>query len=193
MTEPWLLNRFQRSKKLGQYWYNHASDLRAGALVLWHSYDDKKVTKVINGESIGLGPSFSLKAALPGVYRMLAGLSLELLLKACIVKRDGDDSNVPTKHDLIELANIAGFKPRLHEKNLLKIFSVYSVWLGKYPVPKKEKEFNDTWDFFNEASPKEKLGKFTVYKPLVINKRKYRSLWNRIHHLYNSIEAKHKY
>src|SRR5258708_4430497 len=134
MKDPdWLSSRFLRSRKLGQYWYNHASDLRAGAFVLWHSFSDVKVSKVINGESIGLGPWFSLGAALPGVYKMLAGLSLELLLKACIVKRDGDDSRVPTKHDLIELAKVAGFKPTPQEKNILKILSLYSVWLGKYP------------------------------------------------------------
>src|SRR5258708_35344938 len=98
----WLSSRFLRSRKLGQYWYNHASDLRAGAFVLWHSFSDVKVSKVINGESIGLGPWFSLGAALPGVYKMLAGLCLELFLKACFVKTEGGGLWVSAKNEFIE-------------------------------------------------------------------------------------------
>ncbi len=78
--------------------------------------------------------------ALPSVYRMICGMSMELLLKTIIVARGKEPKSV---HHLDELAADAGVVYTPEQLDLLKILSAAIIWDGKYPVPKKEEHWGE--------------------------------------------------
>jgi hypothetical protein len=131
------------------WWYNMASDLRGAAAAIWYAAcnDPPEVRKLCN-----FGKGYRFDIALPGVFHLNAGLSLELLLKAIIVhNQNGDFKNIPHIHDLIKLAEVAQITQHLTEnqKATLAVFSEAISWEGKYPVPKKEDQYTQNskrWD-----------------------------------------------
>ena len=139
------LDRFKSQRDVAIYWFNKASDLRGSAAALWVSQSEEMSDLVV--EQCGLGASFRLDAAVPSVYRMLAGMALELLYKAVIVAKGKD---VPHTHALIELAERAGFGPSDDDRALLKILTEAIVWDGRYPVPKSYEHFERLRDLETE-------------------------------------------
>jgi hypothetical protein len=131
-----LKERHEKMQKLSVYWWNKANDLHASALVLWHFGCDKSAGK-LPYEKLGIGPGFSLPIATDGVFKMLAGLSLELLLKASTVRRDRSIENLNMKsHDLLVHAGNADFALTPSTRAFLQAISVYIQWLGRYPMAK---------------------------------------------------------
>lgn len=139
------LDRFKSQRDIAIYWFNKASDLRGSAAALWVSQADEISDVVV--ARCDLGASFRLDAAVPAVYRMLAGMALELLYKAVIVAM-GED--VPHTHTLVELAGRAGFAPSDDDRALLKILTEAIVWDGRYPVPKAYEHFERLRDLETE-------------------------------------------
>jgi hypothetical protein len=69
---------------------------------------------------------------------MLAAYSVELMLKALIIKRDPKSSHIE-HHGLVSLAIAAGMQGRLDEGVLEKL-TEYSTWRGRYPTSKEPKK-----------------------------------------------------
>lgn len=166
---------FQRRSRLYIYWFNSAKDLHAAATVLWYSYSGDNSS----GEPYGLGAGFDLKAAIPNVFALNAGLSLELLLKACIVRKDGE-LKIFT-HCLNKLATAADFTPNPTQTTFLYIFTRYIIWLGKYPIPKSREDDQKAANIINNPSnfiKKSPSGSSVRRKPeLKINLENYNKIW----------------
>ncbi|MGH7173271.1 MAG: hypothetical protein ACRELF_13360 [Gemmataceae bacterium] len=131
------MGEFDHRKAESAYWANKANDLHLAAAVLWKcisadSSDDVKT-------KLPLDCSGRLDIALPSVYLMLCGMSIELLLKTTIVAKGDEPENT---HLLDKLAAEAGVVYSAEQVALLQILSGAIIWKGKYPVPKEEKHWN---------------------------------------------------
>lgn len=120
------------------WWFNKANDLRGATAAIWDARERNPDTL---REKFGMGEGYSFSVALPPVFAMNAGLSIELLLKAILVADlKGDFEKLPHTHDLHALANKAGVLKLLNENqhSLLQILSEFILWIGKYPVGRTE-------------------------------------------------------
>jgi hypothetical protein len=139
MQEVRSMSTYEELKKDSLAWFNKASDLRGGAAVLWASMKSESCEIATE---LGLDKGFSMRTALPLVYRMLCGMSLELLFKSVIVAR----GKKPAKtHVLSNLASDGGIAYTAEQRDLLQILTEAIIWDGKYPTP----EDKDDWDNLN--------------------------------------------
>lgn len=129
------MNLYEQRKRESIRWSNKASDLRGGAAVLWASMNSESREIAIE---LGLGEGFRMSVALPSVYRMVCGMSMELLLKTIIVARGKEPEST---HFLDKLAADAGVVYTRQQLDLLRILSEAIIWDGKYPVPEKEEHW----------------------------------------------------
>ena len=167
-----------RRKKEPMYWFNKASDLRGAAASLMFCMDNQGKYEI--AEKMNLGKGFDLSVATYNVYRMLCGMSLELLFKAIIVAKM---KNVPKIHNLEELAVKAELKYSKKDKAILAILTECIVWGGRYPVPKSH-EISDyfAWLTYENLYKKVPLGKNgTILKPIEPNPlgwKQFNNLWD---------------
>jgi hypothetical protein len=124
------MSSFEHRKTIPQYWLNKSSDLRASAGVIWYGIHSKQSSSIVN--ELGLEEGFSLQVATSPIFRMLCGLSLELMYKAiCVAKR----FNFGKTHALVDLGELAGLFFTEQEKGILTILTESVIWDSKYPVP----------------------------------------------------------
>lgn len=122
----------QRREGTCMYWINCSNRLMAAAGSLWYCMDRYRETEI--AQVLGLDAGFSIGCSEP-VFRMLCGLSIEVLLKAVILAQT---RQVPEPiHDLSKLARAAKWKPSEADALLLRFLNIATVWDGKYPVPLK--------------------------------------------------------
>ena len=112
----WEIHFDTRSQCSG-YWHDKSCHLETAAQILWNSY------------SSGTNGLYDAGAT----YRMLMGMSFELLFKSFCVANSKEFS--PT-HNLPQLACQAGFQLEDKEQKIFSILSGYIYWEGRYPVPK---------------------------------------------------------
>ncbi len=75
-------------------------------------------------------------------YKMLMGMSFELLFKAHCV---GASIEFKSTHDLVALARMANLSISKDEERVLKVLSEYVIWDGRYPIPKKPEYLKGHW------------------------------------------------
>jgi hypothetical protein len=102
-------------------WYRSAISFHEGANILWRHED-----------SIPLGRL---------VFLMNAALSIELLLKAIVVAKGRTPSE---HHRLPDLAGDADVAFSMSQRATLELLGEVLKWSGRYPVPKKETD----WDHY---------------------------------------------
>lgn len=133
--------QFKNLSENSLHWHNKASDLFVSAKVLWEAMD--------NGYAVECWST----------YKMLMGLSFELLFKSIAIQKNLTFS---ATHQLVELANSANLKLIDEEKKILKVLTEYILWDGKYPVPHKKIHLENHWKNQNNvAYDKEKCGNLT--------------------------------
>jgi hypothetical protein len=76
---------------------------------------------------------------------LLYGFAVENLLKGVYVSNNAGAIHeqrlqIPTIHDLPELAKAAGFSPAPAETELLILLSTVTIWLGRYPVARTRQQ-----------------------------------------------------
>ena len=126
------------------YWHNKSHDLLVSARTIWNAMRENK----------------GLEINCWATYKMLMGLSFELLLKAHCV---GAGIGFANTHDLVALARTANFSISNNESRILKILSEYIIWDGKYPVPKNAQHLESHWkNEGNVLNDKKKVGNLTV-------------------------------
>jgi len=176
-----MQDRFSEHQSVSMSWYNKATDLRGAAGAVWAGMGDEDSQRIVS--ELGLGPSYRMAAAVGPVFRMLCGMSIELLLKAVCVERRRAPEAI---HNLGRLASLSGVDFDADELPLLDILSEAIVWHGRYPTPKKR----DHWDRHLELSnehlfDKKPLGSTHVLQPNhALDWEGYTSLWNRVHNAY---------
>jgi hypothetical protein len=167
---------FARRRDISMYYWNHASDLNAGALVVWNAYAGKEGAPT--PQSLGLGQGFSFMASLGPVFALLAGLSLELSLKATtkIVDRP-----LKATHRLNELRGNIGISVSADQRVILDILTDHIYWRSRYPVPRKEADWLKSMELFNKAWKRPKKGSLfsAPNEKRVINLENYEALWKK--------------
>lgn len=136
--------QFELRQEAPAYWHNKSQDLLVSARTLWIAMQDKK----------------ALEVNCWSTYKMLIGMSFELLFKAHCV---GAGISFGATHDLVSLAKSANFSTSKDENSIFNILSEYIIWDGRYPIPKKPQHLKSHWQNQNKAlHKKEKLGSLTV-------------------------------
>lgn len=111
-------------------WYSGAKGFRAAAEVL-NGYGDR-----IPGDT----RPFAFNAA----------LSLELIFKGILIRRNLPVPDGPSGHDLVSLCAKADVNLSDNQKITLELLSETIVWAGRYPAPKTEKRWNEYQDVIFE-------------------------------------------
>lgn len=115
------------------YWHNKSHDLFVSGYTLWK----------------GMQVNSDLEINCLATYKMLMGMSFELLFKAhCI----GAGISFGTNHDLVALARTATFTTSREENRILKVLSEYVIWDGRYPTPKQPEHLKGHWQNQNKVS-----------------------------------------
>ncbi len=123
----------------------------------------------------------------PIPYYYNAGLSLELILKAvAIAKGKAFESN----HRLNDLCELIGIKITKDQECTLELLSELIAWSGRYPVPKKEGQWNNYHDVVQEKHiVRERdgnVGKVIANKDRFPTLQNYLVLWGICEHEYVS-------
>ncbi|WP_075172570.1 hypothetical protein [Neptunomonas phycophila] len=118
--------QFDTRQETPAYWHNKSHDLLISARILWKAMQENK----------------SLEVNCWATYKMLMGMSFELLFKAHCV---GADVTFSSTHDLVALAHTANLPTSKDEKQILRVLSEYVIWDGRYPTPKKPEHLKDHW------------------------------------------------
>ncbi|WP_372739788.1 hypothetical protein [Neptunomonas sp.] len=136
--------QFESRKENPTYWHNKSHDLFVSARTLWNAMQENR----------------GLEVNCLAAYKMLLGMSFELLIKAHCV---GSGVKFADTHDLAALARTANFPISNDENGILKVLSEYIIWDGRYPVPKKAQHLENHWKNQKKVlNDKEKLGSLTV-------------------------------
>lgn len=75
-------------------------------------------------------------------YKMLMGMSFELLFKAYCI---GSGTEFSPTHDLVAVANTANLSISKEENRMLKVLSEYVLWDGCYSTPRKSAHLKRHW------------------------------------------------
>ena len=137
------MSAFRRRSDTPLWWYNLSSDLRASAGAIWLSRESQSSEEIV--QKLGLGNGFSMAIAGGNVFLMLFGMSLEMILKACVVA-DGKEPRF--SHDLVKLARDAAVNYEPDEIEVLQVLTHYIFWAGRYPAPKQK----EVWENLESLS-----------------------------------------
>ncbi|MDN5666264.1 MAG: hypothetical protein L0G41_08545 [Psychrobacter sp.] len=126
-------SQFKLRTANSSYWHSKAGDLLISAKVLWEAMDSSRANAVACWSS----------------YKMLIGLSFELLFKSISIQRG---LNFSATHQLVDLANSANLKLTKGEEDILRVLTEYILWDGKYPVPHKKTHLENHWKHENKVA-----------------------------------------
>lgn len=118
--------QFELRQEIPAYWHNKSHDLLVSARTLWKAMQKER----------------ELEINCWSTYKMLMGMSLELLFKAHCV---GAGVSFGATHDLVSLAKTANFTTPKEENEILNVLSEYIIWDGRYPTPKKPQHLKNHW------------------------------------------------
>lgn len=136
--------QFELRQETPAYWHNKSHDLFVSARTLWMAMQNDK----------------NLEVNCWSTYKMLMGMSLELLFKAHCV---GAGISFGATHDLVSLAKTANFTTSKDENGIFNVLSEYIIWDGRYPTPKKFQHLESHWKNQNKVlNDNKKLGNLTV-------------------------------
>lgn len=123
--------------------------------------------------------AMSDKYSPPIPYYYNAGISLELILKAIAIKRGME---FDPHHRLKDLCGLTGIKITTDQECTLELLSEAIVWIGRYPVPKKEGQWDNYHDVIQEKHIVRELdgktGKTMVHEGRFPTVRNYLAIWN---------------
>lgn len=155
---------FERYNENHVYYMNNANELCSGAL------------KLFDGGPVR-------------VARMLAGFSLELLLKATSRVQKG---NHKSTHDLEKLCQEVAFEVPAYLKKYLEMFTRHAVWEGRYPAARTREAYLQDYPERNSNNPSER-------RPIDLKKlvttssgeKEYKELWSLVMAHYQQVCANH--
>lgn len=118
--------QFYLRNSTSAYWYSKSHDLIVSAHALW----------------VAMQESRKLEVNCLATYKMLVGMSFELIFKAhCISSK----TDFIQSHKLYDLALTAGISVSEQDKSILDILTEYIIWDGRYPTPKRFQYLRDHW------------------------------------------------
>jgi HEPN domain-containing protein len=151
-------------------WYSGAISYHEGANVLWQHKDS------IHG---GIR-----------VFLTNAALSLELLLKAITVAKDGTTAKT---HELLRLARDAGIAFTKNQEATLELLGEVLKWSGRYPVPNNEKAWDHYYGDVHERhvirEREGNVGRIRANRETFPSIEVYEKLWNLANRKWGEIHA----
>jgi hypothetical protein len=111
----------------------HQHRMENGLLYYWN-----KANKLRKGAELVIGD-----CELHDVFSMLAGMSLEVLLKGIARALDNPASNT---HSLVKLAEHVGIAFSDDERVILDAMSEHIYWAGRYTAPRKADDWIKIWE-----------------------------------------------
>jgi len=172
---------FLRRKDISTYYWNCASDLHAAALILGHA---RKPDFCMTAEDLGLGKGFSLDIAISPPFRLNAGMSIELLLKA--IGKILDRPEMPN-HRLNDLCLHVGIKVSDDIRAILDVLTESIYWEGRYLVPKSIsnwKEALQIWSNIWSTPEKDGLVVLTIIPERQPSLSNYEMIWEHLQSYY---------
>lgn len=128
----------------------------------------------------------------PFPYYYNSGISLELALKAIAI---AESKEFETNHRLNELVSLLGLNVSKDQECTLELLSELIVWSGRYPIPKKEGQWNNYHDVVLEKHivPEREgnIGQTLANKNSFPTVENFLALWNIIEAKYQ-LSAKEK-
>lgn len=118
---------YSRLEKNSDYWHSEAAHLLTSAEVLYNNLDKEP---------------FCWNS-----YKLLIGLSFELLLKSIAIQKNMELSHT---HKLDELAKSINIPLSNDDLGILKVLTEYVIWAGKYPIPQNAHELPKLSDLENK-------------------------------------------
>jgi hypothetical protein len=145
-----LADDYERFRDSLLYYWNRAEALHLGAQII----------KQANGPSEG--------------FTLLAGLSIEVLLKGIHVALD---KKVPHHHRLHELCSSVGIAVSVDDQVILQSLSEQVYWASRYPVPKNARDLLAAQEIFDKQ--RRKSGSLRSYNiaEREISGNNYQRLW----------------
>ncbi len=148
-----LKNEFLKGATSPSVWFTYASRLKRSADLLWTPIDEtfRLVSAGVDNGHFKERTAYNLESLYHAqAYLLIAGFSLETMLKAAAIQRAindkgpeavvGADRTAPRltwlkTHDLRKLAPRAGLDCNETQLKHLDRFTKYIKWAGRYPVP----------------------------------------------------------
>ena len=130
-------------KNSPEWWRGKAAALY-GAAAIVRAYDNHEIGGLPDTYELGFGAIF-----IEPVYRMLCGMSLELIFKGILVARN---EKIRKTHRLADLAKHAGINTSAATTNYLNFLTHSVTWEGRYPVPLTAEEWLDEGGLHSEIS-----------------------------------------
>lgn len=122
-------------------------------------------------------------------YYYNAALSLELSLKAILVSRK---KTYQTIHRLKDLSDAADITVEKDQEKTLELLSESLSWLGRYPIPKSEGQWNNFHDVLlpkHKVAEKEgKISRVMKNEKTFPTLKNYLAIWNLFESEYSSIK-----
>jgi hypothetical protein len=118
--------QFELRQVTSAYWHSKSHDLLVSARTLWVAMQENR----------------NLEINCWATYKMLMGMSFELIFKAHCVGKKVDFCK---SHKLSKLALTAGIPITDDERFILDILTEYVIWDGRYPTPKQPQHMRDHW------------------------------------------------
>jgi len=128
-----------------KHWIGHASEHLYAAQLLLSSVQqrDREIERLVKGRVSG---QVRLVPSLTAIYFLHCAVAIENSFKGVIavkhvakIKREMNDThrvpNILLGHDLVVLAQRAGFYVGTDEEYMLAFLSRYGTWAGRYPIP----------------------------------------------------------
>lgn len=122
--------KFDENNNNSLAWLNKSTDLFSSAHILWKAREED---------------GFYCWST----YKMLMGMSFELLFKAICIQMK---SEVAHTHDLFNLSKYANVELTKEEVSILNILTEYIVWDGRYPNPKSKSKLEAHWKHENKVN-----------------------------------------
>jgi HEPN domain-containing protein len=156
---------------LSNYWVNRAVAHNKATLSLFRTQESRK-------------------SGLKDPCFLLAGLSIELLIKAILVKTNQKFEVADANHKLSNLLKKTKIELDEDQQVTIKFFEESILWLSKYPAPKnkKNKEFDLEQLFFQKSTK-------SLFRPRSANekswpsRKNYVKIWQKLVKIYFEIKT----
>jgi hypothetical protein len=144
--DPWDFS-FHVAGSSAAVWLLRAYRLRRAADIMWRQATRDVNRLVAQGPDLKVpwGPEATGQAAM-----LLSGLTIEVLIKALLVRRDGPRVQAGVlkpwgkkpkhDHDIVKLFGLAGEHLTAEERTFAERLTKFIRWAGRYPLPKNVEE-----------------------------------------------------
>lgn len=147
MSDTWWDNQFELQGESATFWWLQARRLKRGADLCWEAFEKEWAHFKSNPEGFlkkeEEAGKINVDFELSRVYYFLLGLAIETLAKGILVGRDPKyfSKKKDITHEIHAYVAECGIEFDDKKKKLLEELSIVVKWKGRYPTPKKQKDW----------------------------------------------------